>query len=61
MKKPNKERTAEEVYDDLVSQGAYEEASIDADEIEKSIDTKMDSDPIDNQPIIASKNIVFPS
>ena len=31
----NKERTAEEVYDDLVSQGAYEEANLDADETEK--------------------------
>jgi hypothetical protein len=35
MKKPNKERTVEEAYDDLVSQGAYEEANPDADEIEK--------------------------
>jgi len=30
-----KERTAEEVYDDLVTQGLYEEASLDKEEVEK--------------------------
>ena len=30
-----KERTAEEVYDGLVTQGLYEEANLDKDEIEK--------------------------